>query len=160
MSLTSKMAEFEQANKALNEQVATLEAAVMEKDGAIDAMTAEHKAKITELSAKVIEIETAKAEDIAKIEAIEAENIAVKAELETAKATLSNPAYKAASAEGADGVEPGAAEGEKLPVDDKAEAQAKIDEYLATEEGQKRSRWLAEHGKELQAAFNLLNVEG
>ena len=160
MSLTSKMAEIEQANKALNEQVATLEAAVNEKDGAIEAMTAEHEAKFTELSAKVIEMETAKAADAVKIEAMESDSIAIKAELETANATLANPAHKAAASEGADSVEPGAAESEVKPADEKEEAQAKIDEFLATDEGIKRSRWLAQNGADLQAAYNLLNVEG
>jgi len=160
MSLTKKMAEIEQANAALNEQVATLEAAVVEKDGAIEAMSAEHEAKITELSAQVTEVEDAKVEAVAKAEALEAENTSVKAELETAKATLANPAYKAADADGADPVEPGAAEGEEKPADEKEEAQAKIDEFLATDEGIKRSRWLAQNGADLQAAYNLLNAEG
>ena len=163
MSLASKMKEMEEANAVQNEQIATLEASVAEKTDAMEAMVAEHEAKVTELSAQVTELEEAKASDEVKSEESAKAMEEIKAELETAKATLASPAHKDASAEGEEAVEPGEPEGDQVAVAEKSgleQAQEKIAEYTATVEGPERSSWLQEHGAELQAAFNLVNVEG
>lgn len=161
MSLASKMAEIEQANTILNEQIASLESTVSEKEVAIAAMVADHEAKVSEFSAKITELESAKSEDAAKITALEADSIAVKAELEAAKNTLANPAYKAASASGAEAVELGAEESAgQMAVDEKAEARKVIDEFVATADGVERANFLRANGEKLQAAYNLLSNEG
>ena len=163
MSLASKMKEMEEANAMQTEQIAELEAKASELIEAGESFKAEAEAKISDMQAKIDELEEAKAAEAEKAEVASKELEDVKGELETATAKLANPAHQDASAEGEEAVEPGAPAPE-AEVDQeavaKAEAQATIDAYLATPEGGMRGSWLKEHGAELQAAYNLLNVEG
>jgi chromosome segregation ATPase len=155
------MQEMEQANEALNEKVAELEASVSEKEAVMEAANAEHEAKVSELSAKVEEFE-AKEVVYAEELAVAKEDIEAKTKaLEDAELKLADPAHKAAQADGeADPVEVGAEEVIEGEVDPKIAAQAVIDEYAEVPEGIKRSEFIAERGSELQEAYNLLNQEG